>query len=143
MWKSRARSARPRDSIRGFTLIEILIAFAILVVSLAVLLQSFSSSLDAVTRTERATSAILLARSIMDRVGTEIPLIPGEHSGNGEVGLAWGVRLAPPSADVAPPVPGLPVRLLQIEVTVTGEETAPVTLTTHRLAPIVADGALP
>ena len=100
MWRSRARSIQVRDSIRGFTLIEILIAFAILAVSLAVLFQSFSTSLDAVTRTERATSAVLLARSTMDRVGPEIPLISGKHSGDGEGGLAWRVSLAPAAADM-------------------------------------------
>jgi general secretion pathway protein I len=142
MSRSRARSTG-RHAIRGFTLIEILIAFAILAVSLAVLFQSFSSGLDAVTRTERATSAILLARSTMDRIGTEIPLIPGEHSGNGEDGLVWSVTLVPATADTAPPVPGLPVRLLQIEVAVTGEETAPATLTTLRLAPLIAEDASP
>src|SRR5262245_43224773 len=133
MWKSRASHASSRDSIRGFTLIEILIAFAILVVSLAVLFQSFSSGLDAVTRTGRATSAVLRARSSMDRVGAEIPLVPGEHSGSGEEGLTWHVKLAPTAPDIAPAVQGLPVQLLQVDVTVSGDKTTPVALTTLRL----------
>ncbi len=143
MWRSRAKFSRHPESISGFTLIEILIAFAILAVSLAVLFQSFSSGLDAVSRTERATSAVLLARSTLDRVGTDIPLAPGEHSGNSNGGLAWRIALAPASADVAPPVPGLSVKMLQIEVTVTGEQTGPITLRSLRLAPIAVDGVSP
>jgi general secretion pathway protein I len=143
MWRSRASQSPTRHSIRGFTLIEILIAFAILVVSLAVLLQSFSSGIDAVTRTEQATSAILLARSTLDRVGSEIPLVPGEHVGKFENGLSWAVTLEPATADVAPPVNGLLVRLLQVDVTVTGEATIPITLKTLRLAPAGVAGAAP
>jgi general secretion pathway protein I len=128
---------------RGFTLIEILIAFAILAVALAALFQAFSGGLDAIDRTDRATTSVLLARSLMDRVGGDIPLVVGTRAGDFENGFEWQVTLTPASADLAPPVTGQQVQLLQISVTVSSDSAAPVTLTTLRLAPAAPDGSQP
>jgi general secretion pathway protein I len=118
---------------RGFTLIEILIAFAILAVAFAGLLRAFSGGLQATTKAERYATAVLVARSILERVGTEIAIQPGERSGQGEDGTAWSVRmqpLEPTRARNEQPGPFLPY---EVAVTVTIPRQQPITLTTLRL----------
>jgi general secretion pathway protein I len=124
---------RRRASGRGFTLIEILIAFAILAVALAGLLRVFSGGLQATTRAERYGEAVLLARSVLERVGTEIAIQPGEQSGRGEDGAAWSVRMRPlevpgeRNGQASPYVP------YEVAVTVVVPRQQPITLTTLRL----------
>jgi general secretion pathway protein I len=124
---------RRRASGRGFTLIEILIAFAILAVALAGLLRVFSGGLQATTRAERYGEAVLLARSVLERVGSEIAIQPGEQSGRGEDGAAWSVRMRPlevpgeRNGQASPYVP------YEVAVTVVVPRQQPITLTTLRL----------
>jgi general secretion pathway protein I len=123
------RKRRARDG--GFTLIEILIAFAILAVALAGLLRVFSGGLQATARTERYGAAVLSARSLLERVGSEIPLQPGERAGRAEDGTEWSVRMQPVDT-VDPDNPFLPY---EVAVTVVVAHEQPITLTTLRLAP--------
>ena len=80
---------------RGFTLIEVLVALAILAVSLAVLLQIFSSSLDRVREDRNESVASALVQSLLARVGAEIPLREGEKHGTYSNGFRWTVQIAP------------------------------------------------
>src|SRR5262249_5860463 len=97
MSDSRSHSDRRwlRRRQRGFTLIEIVVALAILAVALTALFQAFSSGLRAAGVTERQASAVMLARSLLDRVGQDIPLVAGEKAGVTEDGLRWGIAIAP------------------------------------------------
>lgn len=78
---------------RGFTLIEVLVAFAILAMALAAMFQLFSGGLGAIGTAERYSMATMLARSVLDDVGAEIPLIPGEQGGDLDDGFSWLVRI--------------------------------------------------
>jgi general secretion pathway protein I len=118
---------------RGFTLIEILIAFAILAVAFAGLLRAFSSGLQATTKAERYAEAVLLARSLLERVGSEIVIQAGEQSGRGVDGTAWSVRMRPlevPGERNGQASPYLPY---EVAVTVVVPRQQPITLTTLRL----------
>ena len=77
----------------GFTLLEVLVAFAILAVALAGMLQAFGGGLDTVRRTQAANETWSAARSLLERVGTELPLEAGQRSGTDESGLAWTVAI--------------------------------------------------
>lgn len=85
----------------GFTLLEVLIAFAILAVALGALMQAFSQGLRSVRLAEDYATAAMLAQSKMAEVGTLIPLEDGEHAGTFENGLAWRVVLAAFAGDPA------------------------------------------
>jgi general secretion pathway protein I len=124
---------RRHASGRGFTLIEILIAFAILAVALTGLLRAFSGGLQATTRAERYGEAVLLARSLLERVGSEIAIEAGEQSGRRDDGTTWSVRMRPLQTTRARSEPDSPFIPYEVAVTVAVPRQQPITLTTLRL----------
>ena len=70
---------------RGFTLLEVLLAFVIFSISFAVVLQIISGSIRNTMRSKQYTEVALIAQSVMDRVGLEIPLKAG-GAASGEAG---------------------------------------------------------
>jgi general secretion pathway protein I len=74
-----------RSRMRGFTLLEVVIAFAILGLSLAVLFGAFQTALSRSRRDAQLSEATLLAQSLLARAGTELtieqPGQDGEWSG--------------------------------------------------------------
>jgi prepilin-type N-terminal cleavage/methylation domain-containing protein len=58
----------------GFTLIEVLVAFAIAATLLLPLLRSFSTGVASATRTGAFTEATLIAESTVETVGTDLTL---------------------------------------------------------------------
>jgi general secretion pathway protein I len=67
---------------QGFTLIEMVIAFAILGLSLSVLYGAFENSLARTRHDVRLSEAILFAQSLLARAGTEWPLGGDARSGD-------------------------------------------------------------
>lgn len=88
---------RPRlaASQRGFSLLEVLVAFAILALSLGVLMQIFSRALSTTGLNETYSRAAALAESKLGTVGINIPLEEGVHSGDPEDGMDWIVFIEP------------------------------------------------
>jgi general secretion pathway protein I len=125
----------PEHREAGFTLIEVMVAFAILAVSLGALLPQFSLALGSVGRLEHRERATLIAEARLDALGTEFPLQPGEIEGETEDGYTWrAVICCAPSGD-APPPP-MPVHLYQVTLSVTWMEAgkpAEIHLQTERL----------
>lgn len=90
-----SRSRNGRASQAGFTLVEIVVAFAVLALALGALLPAFSGGLRSIDVAEDDMRAVLLGRSTIDLVGREIPLQEGEYSGSSEDGFEWLVRITP------------------------------------------------
>ena len=80
---------------RGFTLVEMLVAFAIVAVAVGVSLEAMSSGLSGARAASSTTSRILLARSMMDAVGVETPLEAGTREGAFPDGERWRVTVSP------------------------------------------------
>lgn len=97
MWSWTGLRAQPpsSSSAGGFTLIEVLVAFAILALTLAALMQVFTAGLRNSDAVDRHLMATMLARSVLDDLGAEIPIIAGERSGEIEQGYRWIVRIQP------------------------------------------------
>ena len=62
---------------RGFTLLEVLVAFSIAAMSLVALLQAFTDGLDSAARSESQDTALILAESALDAAGGAEPLRDG------------------------------------------------------------------
>ncbi|HRX69567.1 MAG: type II secretion system protein [Candidatus Competibacteraceae bacterium] len=73
----------------GFSLLEVLVAFAILSISLGVLLQVFATGLRNAGVADDYTRAVLYAESILAAIGREVPLAEGEHSGPVNEQFSW------------------------------------------------------
>jgi general secretion pathway protein I len=74
---------------KGFTLVEVLVALAILTIALSGLMQVFSTGMRATVAAEKRTVAVLLARSRLAAIGIEEPLRVGESNGEWDDGYRW------------------------------------------------------
>lgn len=118
----------------GFTLLEILVAFTIMAVMLTTLLQAFGTGLRNLDRAQDYAIATMQARSVLEQVGSLIPLQPGEYDGELDNGSRWHVVVAARIADA--PGLGQAVDLIDyvVDVAVTWQDERRVTLRTLRLA---------
>ena len=80
---------------KGFSLLEILIAFSILAISLGILLKIFSSGINTALVSEDYTAAVQIAESLMAKTGLESPLQAGEDSGTENDKYEWQVLVTP------------------------------------------------
>ncbi len=79
----------PRPQQRGFSLLEVLVAFAILSVSLGVLLQVFATGLRNVGMADDYSQAVLYAESILSAYGRDAPLREGVREGAINERFSW------------------------------------------------------
>lgn len=80
---------------QGFSLLEILVAFSILAVSLSILLNIFASGVTTAGVAEDYTNAVQIAESLMAKTGVEKSLQVGEDSGIEEDKYRWRVMVQP------------------------------------------------
>jgi general secretion pathway protein I len=66
---------------RGFTLLEVMLAFALLAFAMGLLIGMLANGLHQVSRAESSTEATLYAQSLLDPMGTLEPITPGERDG--------------------------------------------------------------
>lgn len=119
---------------RGFSLLEVLVAFVILSLSLGVMMRLFSASLTNVGAAERHAHAVAVAESALAGLGVSEPLAEGGIAGPeaDNQGYRWRARVG--RRDAAPAEDTAAIRLYQIELDVVREEETLLTLTTLRLA---------
>lgn len=79
----------------GFTLVEVIVALAILSVGLSTLLGVISNSLRQTAHAERMAAAGSLAQSLLAEVGTERPIKPEERDGQFPNGFRWHLKMHP------------------------------------------------
>ena len=136
------RKALPAPREWGFTLLEVLVALLIFGLAFAVLAQIFQTGFRASATAERMTTATLLARSQLARIGIDLPLEVGEFEEDAGGGFRIRTRVEPAAIEVAADefVP------LLVEVSVAwGFEAneGQVALTTLRLAPVPSGDGSP
>lgn len=91
----RAKSRRAGGGERGFTLLEVIVAFTIVALALSAVFQIFSSGLRSAVVTETYNIATLLAESKLTGMGIEEPLAVGDRSGSFENGYRWLTSVRP------------------------------------------------
>lgn len=114
-----------KHACRGFSLLEVLVAFVILALSLGVLMRIFSGGLGNIGAAEQYSRAVAIAESKLAAIGVEAPLTEGEDAGRDANGYAWRTAVQRHEGG-SPPIEGvlLPIELYRVEVTVTWDETA-------------------
>jgi general secretion pathway protein I len=80
---------------QGFSLLEVLVAFAILSLSLGVLFQIFSSGVRGTIVSEGYNKALIIAQSRLAEVGVDRPLEAGMEQGEAEEPYRWRVEVTP------------------------------------------------
>lgn len=139
------RSPIPPRNQRGYTLIEVIVAFALLALALTLLLGTLSGAVRQVRWSGDAGRAALHAQSLMDTIGVGQALLPVQRNGQFDGGrYRWSLTVAPwdepvpPSAPVVPRAPSLH-RLYEIALSVQWGSGGPrerLELRTLRLAPV-------
>ena len=76
---------------KGFSLLEILIAFSILALSLGILLKIFSAGVNTAVVAEDYTAAVQIAESLMAKTGVETALQESQDSGVENEKYNWQV----------------------------------------------------
>jgi general secretion pathway protein I len=98
--------ARPSSDQSGFTLLEVLVAFAVLAVMIVPILQVFGGGLGSAETARAYSTAVLLARSKLAEVGAGEILTEGEITGSFEVpGFRWRRTITRDTTQVIPPDP--------------------------------------
>ena len=110
------------SSQRGYTLIEVLVAFAVLAGALTLLLGILTGASRQVRWADQAGRAALHAQSLLDQSGIGEPLQPGQREGDFEDGRyqwtlmveRWRDPAVPPPATLDPGAP----RLMRLQLDV-------------------------
>jgi general secretion pathway protein I len=141
-------AARRRQ--RGYTLIEVIVAFALLAGALTLLLGTLSGALRQVRWSGDAGRAALHAQSLIDQLGVGEPLQPGTRSGEFDDGrYRWTLDVArwtDPAAPAGAPRDPNASQLLELRLGVEWAGGGPrerLRLSTLRLQPPGVEAALP
>ncbi|HVC59330.1 MAG TPA: type II secretion system protein [Acetobacteraceae bacterium] len=131
---------------RGFTLLEVLIAFVIAALALGVM---FEVAVDAVSASERAAryeEAVVRARSHLAMATDGGSVMPGNWDGDDGGGYRWHIHVVPVVAAATPRAAGpagLPPALYAVSVWITWTEdgrTREVRLDTEQVGQPVGGG---
>ena len=107
----------------GFTLIEIIVAFAVLAIGLGIAMQIATGAMRNARHAEERTEAALYAQSLLDSAGIGERLEEGETQGDFGDRYRWSLSVTPFEVEAAtdsPLDPALaPVQLYRLELVVT------------------------
>ncbi len=78
---------------KGFSLLEILVAFTVLALSLSILLKIFSTGVNTAFVAEEYTAAVQIAESLMVTTGVEKELQIGESTGINDEKYHWRTQI--------------------------------------------------
>ena len=121
----------------GFTILEVLVALAILGLSLGMVMTSISNGLRLTRESASETAAGVLAQSLLDRVGGDLPLQDSEIHGTEPDGTRWRVQISPYGSSLDRAV--WPLDAKSVSSTVSwgsGGPSQTIMMTSLRLAPI-------
>ena len=115
-------AANSRRHQRGYTLIEVVVAFALLAFAMTLLLGSLTNATKQVRVSNDAGRAALHAQTLIDQAGVGEALAVGQRDGEVEGGrYRWDMNVTPFRDPTAPPrqdqILGAP-QLLRLELTV-------------------------
>ena len=147
LYRKAGEGARARQ--RGYTLIEVIVAFALLAAALTLLLGTLSGAARQVRGSADAGRAALHAQSLLDQVGVGEELKPEAREGEFEDGIyRWALQVRPWADPSQPPDaprdPSSP-RLLEVAMLVQWGDGGPrqrLALRTLRMQPAGLDAGV-
>ncbi len=77
----------------GFTLLEVLIAMALVGIAVSALMSGMSGSLRNLARAENYERAVLVGRAQLNRLLVEQPLVPGRLAGRWDESVRWEAEI--------------------------------------------------
>ena len=104
-----------QPAIHGFTLLEVLVAMALLGIAVAALMSGLSGSLRNLARTEAYEKAVLVGRAQLNRLLIEQTLVPGRLRGRWDETFRWEAEIRrwnPAGAAAGEQQPALPPLVL-------------------------------
>jgi len=110
---------------RGFSLLEVLVAFVILSLVATALFRLFSGALSNASAADDYSRAMLVAESTLAEAAARVPLRESTQSGSAEDGrVGWTTRVTPYSPpglspDLERAVENMPIRLYRVTAEVT------------------------
>lgn len=117
-----------RRDARGFTLLEVLAALALLAIGFAIGLSALGRAMGNTSRAAALTAATLDAQTLLDGAGLLTPLREGVERGRFDDGMQWELRVRkylpqqPPAANTfgapQPVVPASGIDLFQLDLDV-------------------------
>ena len=142
-----SRITNPRSKQSGLTLLEVIVAFALLGLALTLLLGSLSGAVRQVRGAEEAGRAALHAQSLLAQAGVGVPLLPGISEGEWDGGrYRWRLQVSPYIDPLRPQsamtVPNAP-RLLQLQLDVRWGEAVGQSLQVRSLRQVAGGQAAP
>ena len=110
----------PGKKVGGFTLVELVAAFAIFAIGVSIALSIGANALGMAKRSSEYTRAALHAQSILDVVGVGEPLSEGSDAGEFDDGYRWelAVTQQEPPAAATGAIEELPIELYRLELVV-------------------------
>lgn len=127
------------DNCRGFSLMEVLIAFVILALSLGVMMQIFSGGLRNAGIVDDYGFALSVAESRLAAMGVETPLEEGSERGEVDRKFLWQMDVRPYMTEMDSAGKSLPpYKLYQVQVEVSWHNIGAdrsISLTSLRVTP--------
>lgn len=110
--------------VRGFTLLELLVAFVVFALAAGILMQSVASALRRAQQSRAYTQAALYAQSKLDAIGVGEELEEGQDSGEFDDRYRWQVEITKqePIASANGTVEQIPIDLYRIDLLVSWSE---------------------
>ena len=129
----------------GFTLVELVAAFAIFAIGVSIALSIGANALGMAKRSSEYTRAALHAQSILDVVGVGEPLSEGSDAGEFDDGYRWelAVTQQEPPAAATGAIEELPIELYRLELVVRWGDEREAKFTTLRATSPSLGGASP
>lgn len=105
---------------RGFTLLEVLVAFVVMGLVVGTLLQLFGASMRSVALSDEYSFAVQVAESRLAAVGSEIKVEQGDVAGEEKgSGYHWNVSMEPLKADEKTEKLQVALQMYRVDVAVT------------------------
>ena len=100
---SQVRSVLVMKNTKGFSLLEVVIAFAIMAISVTVLLRIFATGVNSAGLSEDYTIAVQIAESLMAKAGVDVAMEQEQSSGIEGDKYQWNMQVRPINIDIGNP----------------------------------------